>query len=119
MRISHISLFLRSLCSRYLDYINIQRVALVETLGFELQRDHVKPMLLRQPSIGPVQQVRGLGGCPMADMGGKRVFAAGQRPSMHVVNIHNPVLVVQIRHHSVEIRSLGRALHENVDRFFD
>lgn len=66
MRISHISLFLRSLCSRYLDYINIQRVALVETLGFELQRDHVKPMLLRQPSIGPVQQVRGLGGCPMA-----------------------------------------------------
>ena len=44
MRISHISLFLRSLCSRYLDYIKIPRVALVETLCFELQRDHVKPM---------------------------------------------------------------------------
>ena len=62
MRISHISLFLRSLCSRYLDYIKIPRVALVETLCFELQRDHVKPMLFRQPPIGPVQQIRDLGG---------------------------------------------------------
>lgn len=62
MRISHISLFLRGRGTRYLDYIKIPRVALVETLGFELQRDHVKPMLFRQPPIGPVQQVRGLGG---------------------------------------------------------
>ena len=55
----------------------------------------------------------------MAEMGGKRVFAAGQRPGMHMVNIQNPVLPVQVRCYSVEIRSLGRAFHENVDRFFD
>jgi hypothetical protein len=38
-------------------HIEIPRVALVETRGFELQRDHVKPILFRQSMIGPVQQV--------------------------------------------------------------
>lgn len=62
MRISHISLFLRGRGTRFLDDIEIPRVALVETLGFELQRDHVKPILFRQSTIGPVQQACGVGG---------------------------------------------------------
>ncbi len=100
-------------------HIEIPRVALVETRGFELQRDHVKPISFRQSMIGPVQQVRGLCGHTMADMGRKCVFAAGQRPGMHMVNVQNPVLAAQVRRHSLEIRSLWRAFHEDVDRFLD
>lgn len=48
-------------------HIEIPRVALVETRGFELQRDHVKPIVFRQPPIGPVQQARGLGRVAVAD----------------------------------------------------
>ena len=92
---------------------------LVETIGLQLQGDHVKAMFVSQTVVGVFKDTGSICGIGMAQVGGKRVFATCQGPGMYVVDIEDVHLFAKICDDRPKVRVFRRTFHKDVNRFAD